>query len=69
MGWAIGASQAGKWAIGASMPDAGAAPAGGGPQIISIITSKILVPFMWFKQGKATRRQFIRNTIASILGT
>ncbi len=69
MAWAIGASQPDDWAIGASMPTA--APAVGG-QVISIIMSKIttktLIPFMWLKQGKSNRRQFMKNTLASTLG-
>ncbi len=76
MAWAIGASQPDNWAIGASMPTA--APAGDG-QVIMIMSKKekkdipklfaLLIPFMWLKQDKGNRRQFIRNTIASILGT
>ena len=71
MAWAIGASQPDDWAIGASQPTA-AAPSGG--QFITIIMSKntsplfLLPMYMWLKQDASTRRHFMRNTLASILG-
>ena len=52
--------------IGALQAAAGAPPAEEG-QVIMIM-SKLIIPFMWIKQGKGNRRQFIRNTIASIFG-
>ena len=65
MALAIGASQPDDWAIGASQPTA-AAPSGG--QVITIIMSKLFIPFIWLKQDASTRRHFLRNTLASILG-
>ena len=77
MAWAIGASQPGEWAIGASQPDvAGVTPSG---QVITIIMTKAesikrdyflasMLPLFWLKQGKAKRRDFIKNTILTMLG-
>jgi hypothetical protein len=76
MSWAIGASQPGEWAIGASQPDVAAAAEG---QVITVIMSKEeekkkgfnyakLLPLYWLKQGRGSRRDFIKNTIITMFG-
>lgn len=42
-------------------------PAGGG-QVISIKIAKLVLPLLWAKQGKVTRRDFMRNTGVTMLG-
>lgn len=37
-------------------------------QIISIILSKLLLPFLWLKQEKAKRREFLRNSFLAMIG-
>lgn len=53
--------------IGGAQAAVALAPTGG--QVIMISSaSKVLIPLMWAKQGKNTRRQFMKNTGVSILG-
>lgn len=61
-----GTAREGTWDIGAYELAAAAPPSEG--QVITVIMAKLLLPAFWLKQGKTKRRDFIKNTILTMLG-
>lgn len=49
-------------------PHKGVAAAPTGGQVIRIIMSKLIIPSIYLKQGKANRRDFMKNTFLASLG-